>query len=162
MKKIFNFLFLLSLLGLFGCDNFPRDPDKSFVKAAFTTLKVGVIDSPPWVVRIDDQLIGFEVELVQAFALDRGLKIEWVTEGAEKTFHMLANKDIQMVIGGLTEFNPWGKRVAFTRPYFIEGCWPQLDCKKTKRQHVIAVPQGENRLLMELESFLAGSDYDHP
>lgn len=47
---------------------------------------------------------------------------------------------VDMIIGGLTDKNPWKKYYAITRPYYAG--------------HVMAVPQGENLFLKNLEIFL--------
>jgi hypothetical protein len=57
----------------------------------------------------------------------------------------LEKKQYHIVISGLTSDTPWKKKkIGLTRPYF----------KNEKEKHVIAIMQGENRLLYHLEKYL--------
>jgi ABC-type amino acid transport substrate-binding protein len=108
------------------------------------TLRVGVSPQEPWTSFQDDRPTGIEAQLVEQLAERIDATIEWAPGAESELFHALKTGGLDLVIGGLEKSNPWSKEVAFTRPY--------LTIRDQK--HVMAVRQGENRWLLELEKFL--------
>ncbi|GAA3968372.1 transporter substrate-binding domain-containing protein [Allohahella marinimesophila] len=135
-------LFFPVLLLLIACD-MPQDPEDTFERATDGPVRVGLTGHSPWVIIEDGQYSGTEVQLVQAFSDKIGSRIEW-HEGSESVLlESLKRHELDLVIGGLKKSIPW-KTVAFTKPYMTIG----------QDKHVMAVPLGENRWLLELEKFL--------
>jgi len=81
---------------------------------------VGVIENPPWVIRIDDEPSGAEVELVKQFASEIGAEPEWKWGGEEKLFGALEKFELDLVIGGLSDKSPWKNRIGMTGPFYTE------------------------------------------
>lgn len=115
--------FRLALLCLFilpGCDRYPQDPNDSLENALQRdTLRIGVADSPPWVViDADAPPGGAEGRLLAEFADELGVEVDWHRGGAQELLEALARYDLDIVAGGLSGANPWGAHVGFTLPYF--------------------------------------------
>jgi hypothetical protein len=137
---------LLILFASAACGRIPSDPDKTLEKANATGLVVGYTVNPPWVLMKSDSVIsGVEGDLINDFARDNSMKIIWQSGSEQKLFKLLEKKELNMVISGLTKDNPWkSKRIGMTKPYYKSG----------NEKHIIAVKQGENKLIMKLEKFL--------
>lgn len=134
-------LSVLAALALVACDRFPRDPGGTLEAARAGTLRVGVTEAPPWIVRSGDEAGGPEAELVRSFAASIGARPEWVWGGADENLARLERRELALVAAGLTQSSPWNGRVALTRPHATAG----------KEKHVLAAPPGENALLVALE-----------
>ena len=128
---------------LTACD-MPRDAVGTLEQARGDTLRVGVVDSPPYVVRTGEGAGGPEAELVRAFAASIGAEVEWRWGSLDDHMKALESFELDMVAAGLTTTSPWKKKVGFTRPWRVEG----------KRKQVLAVPPGENGLLVALEALI--------
>jgi polar amino acid transport system substrate-binding protein len=112
-------LALLLLAPLIGC-NLPRDPDDTLQRVQNGTLRAGLIQNPPWVVT-NGSVAGVEVELVRRLAGQLGARVDW-TPGSESELLMaLRERDLDLVVGGLTSKDPWKKRVAFTRYFYTDS-----------------------------------------
>jgi hypothetical protein len=138
---------LLSFLLVFnsGCKNIPSDPNGSFEKAIETGLSVGYSVNPPWVTTNDSTAGGIEGSLIKSFAGKMDMKIVWHYGSEQELMKKLEKKELHVVISGLTKDNPWkDRKIGFTLPYF----------KDKKEKHVIAVQQGENKLLQNIELYL--------
>jgi polar amino acid transport system substrate-binding protein len=219
-RTLFRTIGLLGLLGATACD-IPRDPAGTLDRASGDTLRVGVTEARPWVIRQGDQAGGVEVELVRRFARSIDAEVHWSWGTAAEHMHALTNYDLDLVIGGFERGTPWRKHVGLTVPYHttrvvvagppgsprvteesLDGrpvavtpggataAWvrsedgepyplddlsrapgllaaPTWELAKLGRdtlgvevgrhQHVMAVPPGENRLLMALEDALHGA-----
>ena len=123
-----------------GC-GIPRDPDKSLERIAQSAvLRAGITARPPWTTDGG----GPEAETVEAFARAHGARVEWRRGSESELFEALEKRELDIVVGGFTDDNPWGPKLGLTRPYAESG----------KKRHVIAVAPGENRLLLEFERLL--------
>lgn len=145
MKAVAGILAALAL-SLTACDDFPRDPRRTLAAAQEESLRVGIIENPPWT-RYDERPTGVEVLLVERFARQLGTEITWVRGGGSDLMPALERFQLHLVIGGLTDDTPWRSRVGLSRTYFTD---------RRGRRHVMAVPPGENAFLMRLDRFLAG------
>jgi polar amino acid transport system substrate-binding protein len=107
----------LLALGVAGCD-FPADPEGTLDRVSGGTMRVGVIDEPPWVILEEGrEPDGVEPELVRRFAETIDAEIEWV-EGTEADLAGAAGGfQIDLLIGGLTREFPYVHDVAMTAPY---------------------------------------------
>jgi ABC-type amino acid transport substrate-binding protein len=128
-----------------GC-TLPRDSDGTLDRVRGKTLRVGLADSPPWVVARGDSVSGVEVRLVGALAEELHARPEWHRGSESGLLEALHERELDVVVGGLTADSPWAKRVAFTEPYQTEA--------GGKKKHVLALPPGENAWLVHVERFL--------
>lgn len=119
IKSWFTSVLCLTLLA--GCDSYPKDPDSSLRKAKQSGLRVGAIHSPPWVEVRQGSVTGREAEIVEGFAKSIGSHVEWMTGGESEILPILEQKELQIVIGGLSKETPWRKRVGLTNPYKKES-----------------------------------------
>ena len=136
--------FGLAVWLLVGCDNFPKDPDKTLEKVRNGTLLVGYSENPPWVVKTAAVPSGIEAELVKEFAHQLNAKIQWQNDTEQDLFEKLEKRELHLVIGGLTDKNSWKNKISFTKPYL----------KGEKNNYVMAVLKGENAFVLQLEKFL--------
>jgi polar amino acid transport system substrate-binding protein len=102
---------------LVGCQ-YPRDPEGSLNRAAGGTLRVGVIDDPPWVDLSNPRdPRGVEPALIRGFAEEIDAEVEWI-EGTEADLvEAMRGFQLDVIIGGLDRSSPYQKHVALTRPY---------------------------------------------
>jgi extracellular solute-binding protein (family 3) len=136
---------VLALLSAAGC-RIPEDPDGTLDRVEGGTLRVGAVETDPWVtdVRGGEPSGGIEVELVRGFARDLGASIEWTKGSEEELVQASKDGDLDLLIGGITAKTRWKHDVALTRPYVELG----------DDKHVMAVTMGENAFLVRLERWL--------
>lgn len=140
-------VWLLTLLAFAACD-LPRDPRDTLARVAMDTMRVGYIVDPPWVHAGPDGPVGIEPTLVQEFADRVRAEVAWQAGTEEELMRRLSSYELDLVIGGITRANAWGREVTLTMPYYGFG----HDLRSN--QHVFAVPPGENAWLVHLERFL--------
>lgn len=127
----------LALLA-FGCERYPMDPEHSLDRALERgTLRVGLSEAPPWVTREGERPGGVEVALIERFATELGVAPEWRWGPPEEHMEALERFELDLAAGGITQKNPWSKKVGATRPYY--------------EKHLLLTPPGENALLVRLE-----------
>lgn len=109
-----------------GCD-IPRDPEGTLAEATRETLRVGVTEAPPWVVKPDDRRStvnppaeGVEADLVRRFARSIGADIEWIWGSTADHMEALGRHDLHLAIGGYAADDPWAAHVGMTTPYHTE------------------------------------------
>lgn len=139
----------LLLLFIAGCEDFPRDPDKTFERARGGSLRVGVVHVEPWAWPDESgEPAGREPKLIRLFANEIDAEVTWTWGGESQLFHRLEKGELDVVAGDVISTTPWSKSAAFTRPFFIE------ETSQGPRKHVIATRLGENAFLIELDAFL--------
>jgi len=97
---------------------------------------------------VDGKPDGPEVRLIEDFAAELNAQVEWTVGPESDLFAALEKRDLDLVVGGLTDDTPWKDRVGLTDPYL------KLTTDGRTEKHVIVVAPGENRWLMRLEEFL--------
>ena len=118
---------------------------------------MGVSNAPPFAeVNETGGPSGSEADLVRRFAESLGAEVEFSESGEEILMERLAEGDLDLVIGGLSESSPWTDKAAFTRPYA-----EVTDDYGTTRRLVMAAPLGENAFLVRLERFLDQNGQDN-
>ncbi|WP_207432057.1 transporter substrate-binding domain-containing protein [Sabulibacter ruber] len=142
LKSIF--LLLYTLLFLAGCENYPKDPEKTLEKVTNGTLVVGYSENPPWVVKGAAEPAGIEPELVKAFAKSINASIQWQNDTEQNLLEELEKRKLHVVIAGITDDSPWKSKISFTRPF----------AEVAKKKHVMAIVMGENAFTIKLETFL--------
>lgn len=103
--RFFLFAAILPLL-FTACDfQYPRDPEKTLDKVlSRERVVVAAVEHPPWVfLSAEGELRGAEVELVEAFAQDLSVDIEWRRLPDYLALRGLTSGDIDLVIGGLEQ-----------------------------------------------------------
>lgn len=106
---------------------------------------MGATEAPPWIVREGEGRGGIEAEILRAFAGELGARIEWVDGSESELAEALEKRRIDVLAGGLTHKAPWKKQGAPSLAIVQAG----------KERHVLFVAKGENRLLLELDRFIA-------
>lgn len=144
------------LLVAAACD-IPRDPRNTLAEAVNDTLHVGVTEARPWVIRTGGEPTGVEPALVRAFARAIDAELEWDWGPAAEHMEALSRFELDVAIGGFTRDTPWRSHVGLTAPYHTTRTTGPVP---RNEHHVMAVPPGENRLLMALENALHGSDVE--
>lgn len=89
------------------------------------------------------------MDLVERYAEGIDARVEWTAGSEGSLVDKLDHGQVDMVIGGLTSDTQWKKKVGLTRSYR-----QTTDEFGKKRRHVMAVRQGENALLLDLDRFL--------
>lgn len=126
-------------------ETIPADADGTYNRVAGGTLVVGVSPNGPWV-SVDKQGAkpgGPEPALLERFAEEIGAQIEWRVAAESELAKLMEQREIDVAIGGFPKDVPWEDSMALTRPYKPTG------------GTVMGVGLGENRMLVELERFLA-------
>lgn len=134
-----------------GCGlTVPSDPDHtSSTVVERGTLRAGAAPRPGWVELDGPQRpSGHEVELVEQYADDLGVEVEWTVGTEEHLVGLLERGDLELVVGGLTDANPWVSKAALTRPYV------EVTVEGRTEAHVMMVPMGENAFQSDLERWL--------
>ncbi|GAB3624275.1 transporter substrate-binding domain-containing protein [Mariniluteicoccus endophyticus] len=139
---------MVVVASLGACSTIPSDPDNTLDRIRTEkVLRLGVSPNPPWTTPEGG---GSEVDLVRRFAEKQGARVEVVVAGEEPLVTKLEEQQIDVMVGGITDDNPWTKsKVAKTRSYT-----KAKDEQGKKKKHIMAVPLGENHLLSELERHL--------
>lgn len=109
-------LFSLLLVSA-ACSDFPRDPEGTLEQARGRTLRVGVSESHPWVIRNGTEPVGVEPELVRQFADSIDARIEWIWGSAEEHYTALEQFELDLAVTGVTKSSPWSKRLGLSQPY---------------------------------------------
>jgi polar amino acid transport system substrate-binding protein len=105
---------------LAGCSDLPRDPKETSRHTQGGSLRVGLVEHPPWVIRTGGEPAGAEVEMIRRFAAELGATPEWHWGGEQQHMEALEHYQLDLVVGGMTDETPWSKYVGLTSPYFEE------------------------------------------
>lgn len=146
---------VLAAFMLAGCGlSVPTDPDGTLDRVRSDgVLRVGASPSPGWVDVTGERPSGREPELVERFAGDLGVEVEWTVGGEEHLVRLLEDGAIDLAVGGVTDENPWVDKVGLTRHYVEVSAAGATEEGATER-HVMMVPMGENAFQSELERWL--------
>jgi polar amino acid transport system substrate-binding protein len=99
----------------------PRDPGKTLQHVQHGTLRAGAALNPPWVSGGRDRVSGVEVALVEALAQDLRAQVTWVRGSESQLMAALKDRELDIVVGGLTGDGPWKKEVGVSRPFYAES-----------------------------------------
>ena len=139
----------LVVLAVSGCASIPRDPDGTLEKViARGELRVCASPSGDLVVLSGADPSGREVDLVEGFAEELGVDVVWTVSGETELVGAMELGDLDVLVGGLHADSPWSDKVAVTRAYA-----ESTEAGETVK-HVLAVPIGENAMLVRLERYL--------
>ena len=158
-QRITRGLVLLAvMIGLVGCSGyFPADPDGTLDRVSGGTLRVGVSHQPPWTDTSESENDpgGIEAQLINDYANSINADVEWHHGGEEQLITMMSENELDVVVGGLTDQSPWESDAALTTSYA-----ESLGVDGSTKQHVMAVPMGENAFMTSLEEFLLEQDIE--
>ena len=146
----------LAALLVAACDAVPRDSHGALERVRETReLRVGVTHDPPWAQAESGRIGGIEPVIVERFAASLGAKPRYVAGSESELMEALHARKLDVVAAGLDKSTPHKKRGALTQPYLKTklASVPAGEKPKTK-QRVLAVTQGESRLLYTLDRFL--------
>lgn len=131
---------------LSACSSIPADSIGTLDRATGGTLVVGVSEHSPWTeVSETGEVGGSEAELIRSFAADIDAEVEWHPAPESILASRIAEDELDIVIGGLTDASPWSSQMALTRPYATVD----------EENMVMGLRLGENALMVALERHLA-------
>lgn len=137
-------------LALPSCERYPRDPARTLERVQGQELRIGISPDPPFVALSPGRPPeGTEVVLLQRWAESMDARIVWVEGAHDELLSRLESFHLDAVVGGLDPQTPWRDRIGLTRPFYLRSGDGQL------HDRVLAVPPGENALLLHFERFAA-------
>ena len=143
---------LFCVLPLAACDDlrFPRDPNRTLETVLATgEMTVAAVDHPPWVVVDNDGApSGAEVELVQRFASDLGVSVEWRRMAAFEALEGLGKGEVDLAVGGferkaVTPTPGAAPSYAYFREALVVGVRPGAPVPEELDGEVVFVPPEE-------------------
>lgn len=139
-----SWMLVFALLVIISCTPFPRDPQGTTSEVRSGGLRVGISTNPPFVTS-EEVPSGTEVDLITEFARSLNSEIYWHPGNLEVLLKDLEEGDLDLVIGGINSETPWiSRKIGITNPYMTYQ----------DNEYVMAVRQGENEFLINLEDFL--------
>lgn len=108
---------LIVTSSLAACDDFPNDADGTLDRVRGGTVRIGIVAQRPFAWIEDGEPRGVEVRLARQLAAGFGARIEWSATSGSAALEALRHRRLDLVVGGLTDADPWASHVAFTRPY---------------------------------------------
>lgn len=97
---------------------FPRDVGGTLDNVKGRTLRVGLTEAEPWVSLQHENPSGVEVALIREFADRLGAaRVDYTTGSEEELVEALHARELDVVIGGITDKTLWKKEAALTKPY---------------------------------------------
>lgn len=143
------FAVVVGVFLLAGCSDLPRDPDGTLERVRSTgVLRAGASGSEGAVVVKDGRVSGPEADLVEGFADSLGVRVEWRPGGEQELVAAMEDGELDVLAAGFADDTPWADTVAVTRVYGAG----EVGGDDVGR--VLAVPLGENALLVALETYL--------
>ena len=122
-----------------ACANLPRDPKHTLDHIRERhTLRIGLVEHAPWVIRTEGEPSGVEVDMVRRLAANLGASPDWHWGSEDQHMHALEEYRLDLLAAGLHEDTPWQKKVGLT-----------------KKPYIFAVPPGENAWLKQIAEFEA-------
>lgn len=149
MTRLAHLLVVAMLAVTCGCSGLPRDPDGTLERVQETAvLRVGASPSEGLVEVDGDAVTGTEADIVTAYARSLGAEVRWRVGGEEELVTAMEAGEVDVLIGGLSDTSPWADKVSLTQPYAESADHGE------RVKHVMAVPLGENAMLVSLEHYL--------
>jgi polar amino acid transport system substrate-binding protein len=107
-------------LALAAC-RYPDDPDGTLDRVTGGTLRVGVLEAAPLAAWQGETPAGVEVDLAAGLAAELDARPAWFRRRDTALRRALEERELDLVLGGLLEDDPWSARLAFTRPWLDEA-----------------------------------------
>ena len=125
-----------------GCQ-FPRDSDGTLDRVRDGgTLRVGVTEAEPWVSLAGPEPSGVEVGLIRELAADLGAEVDYTAGSEQELVEALKQRELDVVIGGITDRTRWSKEVAMTKPYLTTHVVVGLPSGESQTIDTVAVEAG--------------------
>lgn len=116
MTRCLPIFAVCSAFALTGC-TIPDDTDGTYEHIKGGTLRVGVTEHEPWVSLERPDPSGVEVGLIRELAARLDAEVDYTSGSEEELVEALRERDLDVVIGGITDQTGWKKHVAMTKPY---------------------------------------------
>ncbi len=145
-RRAFAAVVAAGMLTLAGC-GIPVDPSGTLDRIDSGLVRVGASPSGALVTIEGTRVSGELAHLVEAFAQERGARVEWVVGSEEELVAGLEEGRLDLAIGGMTDATPWADRVSVTRGF------PTIPGSQGDPV-VILLQMGENGTQAALERFL--------
>ena len=131
-----------------GCDQLPRDAGGTLKRVRGGTMRVGVVEHPPWTTLTPGGGAGgLEGALMAELARELGARVQWVRGPESSLLEALRLRELDVVIGGFTDATPWKKEVAFTKPFYTDtivvGQPPGMAPLRKLDRQMVSVQAGE-------------------
>lgn len=110
------------------------------------TLRIGVIEAPPWATAGLLKAGGIEGQTLKLFARSMNVRPKWYYLSPDEAFAHLGARRLDIVIGGLTTEAVPAEGTALTPPYLTDP---------DGTGHVMAIQHDASRFLMTLTRYLA-------
>lgn len=122
MKKNVVLLSLVAALGLTACDKPETQASSSAAATPDKVYKVGVDNTyPPFEFTKDGQLVGIDVDLINAIAKDQGFKINIEQMDFSGIIPAMQAGMLDVGMGGMSITDKRKETVDFSEPYFAAG-----------------------------------------
>lgn len=122
MKKNVVLLSLVAALGLTACDKPETQASSSAAVTPDKVYKVGVDNTyPPFEFTKDGQLVGIDVDLINAIAKDQGFKINIEQMDFSGIIPAMQAGMLDVGMGGMSITDKRKETVDFSEPYFAAG-----------------------------------------
>ena len=112
-----GFILISTLAAFLQHIPFPKDAEKTLHKVSNGTIRVGFTNAAPWVYPSATGAQGIEATIVTSFAQALHAKVEWIEGTEEQLYNALKKREIDILIGGITDKTPWKEEVGVTKPY---------------------------------------------
>lgn len=144
------------LIAWIGCAplaacNFPLDSVGTLARVrSGAPLRVGACDAPPWVRTTGTSAHGVETTLIRDFAQQLGAAADFVSGGESQIMQALHQRQLDVVVAGLTDDTPWSTRGGLSQPYLTTrvrfGIGQGATEPKTWRGERVVVPAERVRI----------------
>lgn len=126
MRKGLILLALAGAVGLIsGCGDAGKNaPASSSAKPAVSSKVLKVATEPYyppfryWGDSSKNQMMGFEIDLMNAVAKEMGMKVEWKDENFDRLISSVEKKDVDLAIAAITINEKRKERIDFSDPYY--------------------------------------------
>ena len=108
---------MIAVAAIAGGCQFPRDAGDTLNNVRGGTLHVGITEHEPWVSMTGSEPTGVEVGLIREFAAQLRAEVDYTQGNEEELVEALRRRDLDVVIGGITDRTRWKKEVGMTKPY---------------------------------------------
>lgn len=123
-------------------------------------MRVGAAVDTPWVTDSGGTVGGIEGAIVNDLARELGARVEWHRGPAGALLDSLKERELDLVIAGLTAKSPYRTEVSLTRSYYTDTT--TVHGEQAEEQHVVAVAPGENGWQVAVERLLRAKRNEFP
>lgn len=134
-----------------GCEDWPKDPEKTLERVRGGTLRAGVLHSPPWIEFSGNEPAGIEAEVVRHVADRLGANVRWVRGAPDQLLALLEERELHILVGGFENRSPVLRKVSATRPYATFNWWllaREPVSPETLKQKEVLVEHGRAAVLV--------------